>query len=133
MRRSVAIAGCFSIATSIALAQAQPTSAPPAVPPEAPQAPASAPAPAPAPVSAKAPAPPTRGDRMRAYHDAMLKRRLGSQEGVTENLAERVADAEALVSAGRRDEAIAKLTEIVEHPRFEMSADSPEGRAALYL
>lgn len=76
---------------------------------------------------------PSRGDRMRAYHDAMSKRRLGSQEGVTANLPERVAEAEALISTGRNDEAIAKLTEIVEHPRFDIVAENPEGRAALYL
>ncbi len=70
---------------------------------------------------------------MRAYHRAMLERRLGSQEGVTERLSERVAEAESLISMGRRDEAVAKLTEIVEHPKFEGSAETPEGRAALYL
>jgi hypothetical protein len=70
---------------------------------------------------------------MRAYHDALQKRRLGSQEGVVERLSERVAEAEGLVSAGRHDEAIAKLTEIVEHPRFDVAAETPEGRAALYL
>lgn len=74
-----------------------------------------------------------RGDRMRAYHEAMAKRRLGSQEAVRERLGERVAGAEALVSAGRYDEAIATLTDIVEHPRFASSADTPEGRAAAYL
>ncbi len=95
----------------------------------------SAPARAQAPV-APAPKPAeggTRGERMRAYHEAMQKRRLGSQEGVTEQLSERVAEAEALVSSGRTDEAIARLTEIIEHPRFETSAETPEGRAALYL
>lgn len=70
---------------------------------------------------------------MRAYHDAMGKRRLGSQEGVTERLSERVAEAEALISSGRNDEAISKLTALVEHPRFDTSAETPEGRAALYL
>jgi hypothetical protein len=75
----------------------------------------------------------TRGERMRAYHDAMARRRLGSQEGVTERLSEHVAESETLVSTGRHDEAIAKLTEIVEHPRFELAAESAEGRAALYL
>jgi hypothetical protein len=75
----------------------------------------------------------TRGERMRAYHDAMARRRLGSQEGVTERLSERVAESETLVSTGRHDEAIAKLTEIVEHPRFDLAAESAEGRAALYL
>jgi len=70
---------------------------------------------------------------MRAYHAAMASRRLGSQEGVTERLSERVAETEALVSAGRHDEAIARLTAIVEHPSFGTSAETPEGRAALYL
>ncbi|HVJ91208.1 MAG TPA: hypothetical protein VM580_15500, partial [Labilithrix sp.] len=51
----------------------------------------------------------------------------------TENLSERVAEAESLISTGRHDEAISKLTAIVEHPRFDASAETPEGRAALYL
>jgi hypothetical protein len=134
MRRalwSIAFAGLgFALAGGAALAQ---------LPPERPASNEPAPEPtpsvepAPAPQSPPAPVDPTRGDRMRAYHDAMLKRRLGSQEGVTERLSERVADAEALISAGRHDEAIAKLTAIVEHPSFGVSAETPEGRAALYL
>ena len=43
--------------------------------------PAFADPPAPAPDS-------TRGDKMRAYHDALGKRRMGSQEGVSESLPE---------------------------------------------
>ena len=50
-----------------------------------------------------------------------------------EAVGERVAAAEALVSAGRHEEAIAKLTEVVEHPRFDQVAETQEGRAALYL
>lgn len=76
---------------------------------------------------------PTRGDRMRAYHEAILKRPIGAQEPVLDRLEPRVADAEALIAAGRYDEAIAALTAIVEHPRFEGSAEAPEARAALYL
>src|SRR5688572_13880129 len=83
-------------------AHAQPT------PPPAPPAVELAPAPKAAPAQ---PTDPTRGDRMRAYHDAMVKRRLGSQEGVVDRLSERVAEAETLISSGRQDEAIAKLTE----------------------
>jgi len=83
---------------------------------------------------AKAGGDPTRGDRMRAYHDAMARRRLGSAEPMrTDQVAESVAEAEGLVSVGRHEEAIAKLTEMVEHPRFELVADSDGGRAALYL
>lgn len=76
---------------------------------------------------------PTRGDKMRAYHEALGKRRLGSQDGVSEGLPERVAEAENLVSAGRLDEAIASLTAVVEHPSFDAQEQSTPGRAALYL
>lgn len=123
MRRTFALALCLSVATGAPSAGAQPQPAAPQVSAETP--PSSAPAPK--------TSDPTRGDRMRAYHEAMQRRRLGSQEGVTERLSERVAEAEALISAGRTDEAIARLTEIVEHPRFESAAETPEGRAALYL
>ena len=76
----------------------------------------------------------TRGVGMRAYHDAMARRRLGSAEGIrVEQLAERVAEAEVLVSAGRHEEAISKMTEVVEHPQFENVAETQQGRAALYL
>lgn len=87
----------------------------------------------PAPAPAPAPSDPTRGDKMRAYHDALSKRRLGSQEGVSEQLPERVAEAEAMVSSGRHDEAIALLTAIVEYPGFDSNEQSTAGRAALYL
>lgn len=75
----------------------------------------------------------TRGDKMRAYHDALSKRRLGSQEGVSESLPERVAQAELLVSSGRHDEAIAMLTAMIESPAFTAEQDSTAGRAALVL
>lgn len=87
----------------------------------------------PAPAPAPAPTDPTRGDKMRAYHEALGKRRLGSQEGVSEALPARVAEAESMVSAGRLDEAIATLTAVVEHPGFASNEASTEGRAALYL
>jgi hypothetical protein len=134
MRRalwSIAFIGVGSVLAGNA-ALAQPAPEPPASSEPAPEPPPSV-EPAAAPPPAPAPAEPTRGDRMRAYHDAMRKRRLGSQEGVTERLSERVADAEALISAGRHDEAIAKLTAIVEHPSFAVSAETLEGRVALYL
>ncbi|MBX3230380.1 MAG: hypothetical protein KIT84_03400 [Labilithrix sp.] len=85
-----------------------------------------APAPAPAPDA-------SRGDKMRVYHDALSKRRLGSQEGVSEALPERVAEAEKLIATGRHDEAIARLTATIEHPGFDAQADGSTGRAALYL
>jgi len=71
---------------------------------------------------------------MRAYLDAMARRRLGAADAMRiEQVAERVAEAEALVSAGRHEDAIAKMTEVVEHPKFELVAETQEGRAALYL
>ena len=112
-----------------ATVRAQPGAVAPAEPPK----PAAAEPAKPAPAPAEAAPDPTRGDRMRAYHASLEKRRLGSQGAIVERLPERVAEAEGLISAGRHDEAIAKLTEIVEHPRFDVAAESPEGRAALYL
>ena len=56
----------------------------------------------------------TRGDRMRAYHDAMARRRLGSSDPMrVEQVAEADAAAEGLIAEGRNDEAIAKMTELV--------------------
>ena len=71
---------------------------------------------------------------MRAYHDAMAKRRLAASDPINaDELSARVADAEQLVNSGRYDEATAKLTELVEHPRFDAVSDQPQGRAALTL
>ncbi len=119
----------IALLSPIVLAQAPPAPLAPAPP-----APAAQPATPPAPSALAPQADPTRGDRMRAYHDAMAKRRLGSAEGMrVDYVAARVADAEALVSAGRYEEAIAKMTEVVEHPSFDQVAETQEGRAALYL
>src|SRR5690606_21220886 len=132
MRVPLAARAALAIALTIALAQAQAQPPPPppasASPPEAPAPPAegeAAPEPPAAAPPAAAPASTdaTRGERMRAYHAAMQRRRLGSQGGVPERLSDRVAEAEALISTGRHDEAIARLTEMVEHPRFASSAE----------
>ena len=104
------------------------------------------PAPAAAPASAAAPAPaatlapaaaPTAGDKvfadaLRAYHAALLSRRLGQQELRKEDVAARVAEGEELMAAGRVDEAIARLGELVEHPQFDLYAESEDGRAATF-
>ncbi len=76
----------------------------------------------------------TRGSGMRAYHAAIARRRLGSADAMRlEAVQVRVTEAEVLVSSGRYVEAIGKLTEVVEHPKFELVAETEEGRAALYL
>ncbi len=125
----VVIAAASVLSTGAdSIVRAQPAQPPPAQPAPAATTPAE-----PAPSKPAASTDPTRGDRMRAYHDAMLRRRLGSQEAIIDRLNERVAEAESLISTGRHDEAIAKLTEIVEHPKFDVTADSAESRAALYL
>jgi hypothetical protein len=121
--------GCLALAIVVSHARRAPAQQPAPQPTEA----AAPTTPSAQPSSKEGTTDPTRGERMRAYHDAMLKRRLGSQEMVVERLSERVAEAELLIATGRHDEAISKLTEIVEHPRFDASAESPEGRAALYL
>jgi tetratricopeptide (TPR) repeat protein len=69
---------------------------------------------------------------LRAYHDALLKRRLGQSDLRREDVASRVGESEQLVTAGRVDEAIARLAAIVEHPQFDLYADTDEGHAAVF-
>jgi tetratricopeptide (TPR) repeat protein len=69
---------------------------------------------------------------LRAYHAALLARRLGRPEIQREDVSARVAEAEGLMASGRLDEAVARLVEIVEHPSFQPFADSEEGRAAVF-
>src|SRR5579863_8052879 len=64
------------------------------------------------------------GGALRAYHHALLTRRLGQQELRLEDVAARVAEGEQLTNAGRVDEAIARLAELVEHPQFELFGDT---------
>ncbi len=61
-----------------------------------------------------------------------MARRLGQEDLRREVVGARVAEAEGLVAAGRVDEAIARLAELVEHPQFDLFADSEEGRAAVF-
>jgi tetratricopeptide (TPR) repeat protein len=72
------------------------------------------------------------GGALRAYHHALLTRRLGQQELRLEDVAARVAEGEQLTNAGRVDEAIARLAELVEHPQFELYSDAEEGQAAVF-
>ncbi len=69
---------------------------------------------------------------LRAYHAALLQRRLGQSDLRREDVALRVAEGEELLGAGRVDEAIARLAEIVEHPQFDLFSDTEEGRAAVF-
>src|SRR5271168_1161495 len=92
--------------------------------------------PAPAPSASAAPADPLAAfaEGMRAYHAALAARRLGSREAMSlDDVRARLADAEELVRTGRLDEAVARLTELVELPAFEPFAQNAEGRAAAYL
>jgi len=71
---------------------------------------------------------------MRAYHLALARRRLGSQEQLTgDDVHARLAEVEDLAREGRTDEAIARMAEVVEHPRFDAYVDTEDGRAAVWL
>ncbi len=79
-------------------------------------------------------APSASSDGMRAYHAALAARRLGSRDAMSlDDVRARLAAAEDQVHTGRLDEAIARLTELVEHPSFEPFAENDEGRATIYL
>jgi tetratricopeptide (TPR) repeat protein len=96
--------------------------------------PARNPAPAAAPAAAPAPAAVDQlfAGALRAYHTALVNRRLGQQELRREVVSARVTEAEQLMAAGRVDEAIARLAELVEDPQFDLFADSDDGRAAVF-
>jgi tetratricopeptide (TPR) repeat protein len=71
---------------------------------------------------------------MRAYHDALARRRLGSQVDLTgDYVRDRLTEGEELLRDGRTDEAVSRLTDIVESPRFEPYVDSEDGRAMVFL
>ncbi|HEY3819422.1 MAG TPA: tetratricopeptide repeat protein [Polyangiaceae bacterium] len=103
---------------------------PPAAPPAPPPPPAAAPVPAP--LAAPATGDKLFADALRAYHTALLSRRLGQQDLRKEDVALRVAEGEQLMASGRVDEAIARLGELVEHPQFDLYIDTEDGRAATF-
>jgi hypothetical protein len=70
---------------------------------------------------------------MRAYHQALLSRRLGWQELTVDDVRARLAEAEGMLRDGRTDEAVSRMTEVVEHPRFDLFAESDDGKAAVSL
>jgi hypothetical protein len=116
------------------VAHAQPPPASPAPASTAPASPAAATATSPPGGTAHAAATPDQvfTAALRAYHAALLQRRLGQSELRREDIATRVGEGEELVASGRVDEAIARLAEIVEHPQFDLFSDSEEGRAAVF-
>ncbi|MDP9037555.1 MAG: hypothetical protein M3O50_22390 [Myxococcota bacterium] len=70
---------------------------------------------------------------LRDYNAVLRARHLGGRDDLRrDDVAARVAEAERLESAGRVDDVITLLTELVEHPRFELFEDIEEGRAAVY-
>jgi tetratricopeptide (TPR) repeat protein len=129
------------LVASTAWAQA-PGKAPPAPPPAASAKTVPPPTVAPSAsastsATAATPATPLAGDELfaqalRAYHAALLSRRLGQQDLRREDVAARVAEGEQLMASGRIDEAISRLVEVVEHPQFELYAEYDEARAAVF-
>ena len=77
--------------------------------------------------------PKDRAEAIRAYHDALAQRKLGSTLSMRiQDVEERVAEAEDFMRTGRVDEAIARLVELVESPAFVPFANDEPGRAATY-
>ena len=78
--------------------------------------------------------PDTQSSAMLAYQKALDKRRLAATTPLSaQRLRDELAAAEDKLVAGRRDEAIGDLVYLVESPRFEPFAKSPEGRTARFL
>jgi hypothetical protein len=76
----------------------------------------------------------TRSDAMKAYTQALEKRRLAATAPLSrQRLREELGPIEEKIADGRRDEAIGDLVYLVETPRFAPFQSSEEGRAALFL
>ncbi len=74
------------------------------------------------------------GVTLGAYQALLAQRKLGTFGALSsERLREIVAEAEAQLVAGRRDEAIGTLAALVESPRFAPFRALDDGRAALFL
>jgi hypothetical protein len=123
MKRRVLIA--LLVCASSALAQTPPATTSPTQPPPSSQTAASP--------ETKPNEPQTHAEGMQAYHAALDARRLsGNGPRRLDDVRELTADGEQLLAAGRVDEAIARMTALVEHPRFAPFAENEEGRAAIY-
>ncbi|MGC4091534.1 MAG: hypothetical protein QM756_27370 [Polyangiaceae bacterium] len=126
------------VLASHAYAQAPGAPSPaPAAPPASAAAPAAEPSAEPPKAAAAAPAsaPPddTRGAAFRAYQTALEARKLAATAPLSVQRIEKdLQGIEEKLISGRRDEAIADLTYIVESPRFEPFESSEPGRAALF-
>lgn len=131
LRSAVLLASSTLANASLAQQPAPPVAEAPSAPGESaqPLAPAAKPAVAAAPSSED-----TRGQAFRAYQNALEARKLAATAPLSVQRIEKdLAQIEEKLLAGRRDEAIADLTYIVESPRFEPFASSEPGRAAVFL
>jgi hypothetical protein len=78
--------------------------------------------------------PSTHAEGIQAYNAALAARRLGGANNTSiEDIRTRAAEGEELLATGRVDESIARMTELVESPRFQPFAENEDGRAAIYV
>jgi hypothetical protein len=76
----------------------------------------------------------TRANAMRAYHEALAKRRLAATAPLSRSrLRTDLARIEDQLLEGRRDEAIGALVYVIESPRFAPFERTDEGRNAVFL
>ncbi len=108
------------LASNVALAQQPPVSTTPATPTQS--------------VAGSPADPQTRGESMQAYHATLVQRRLGSTQPMKlGDVSNQLAVSEDLLRTGRVDEAISRMTELVENPQFSNFAENEEGRASTFL
>ncbi len=142
-RRVVALALLGSLVSSVAPAQPSAEGPAPAAEPKS-EAPEGAAKPESAPAapdaSAAAPAPDTtdvaaaHSSALRAYQKALEGRRLAATQPLSvQRIRDELVQVEQMLVVGRRDEAIGALVYIIESPRFEPFAATPEGRSAVFL
>ena len=88
----------------------------------------------PTPVATTSGEPDSRGAAMQTYQQALSARKLGGmlQLGL-DDVQARDAEGEDLLRAGRVDEAVSRMLDLVESPQFQPFANDEAGRAAIFL
>jgi len=128
MRRAVAGGLAIALVTAIASAQTQkPVAANTAATAPASTTPTTEP-------SASGTEPDSRGGAMQTYEQALTARKLGGTLQLSlDDVQARAAEGEDLLRAGRIDEAVSRMLDMVESPQFQSFANDEAGRAAIFL
>jgi hypothetical protein len=129
MRRALAAGGVVAFVAAVASAQPQKTTAAAATTTTATTT--TTPTTTPAVTSTE---PGSHGEGMQRYEQALAARKLGGMLQLSlDDVQARAAEGEDLLRAGRIDEAVSRMLDMVESPQFKAFENDEAGRAAIFL